>query len=193
VVAGGVWSAAARCVLARRLRRDGWRPVGVVRLSGDVDEATRRLEKPLAALRGAARGRAVDVVAHGVAGLAARIHVRARGRESGVARLVTLGTPHQGTEAWLGSGVRGEVWPGSPLLVRLAAADPVPALAECVSIYSADDALVLPPRAAYWSGALAIEVRGVGHAGLLLSRRVYGLVGESLAAAPEDAPRAARP
>ena len=137
----------------------------------------------------------VDVVAHSMGGLVARACVRAGGATSGIGRLITLGTPHQGSLAfaWLGlDPMLGQMRPGSPFLDRLCGDDRVPAVAECISIYSADDALVLPPAAAYWPGAFNIEVRGIGHMSLLFARRVYDLVRENLAAAPASASECSR-
>jgi pimeloyl-ACP methyl ester carboxylesterase len=173
--------------LARRLRRDGW-PVHALALApvgGTIERRAERLGETIDRIRTGAGAPHVDVVAHGMGGLVARAWVRARGRASGVGRLVTLGTPHQGTSAlpWLGfDPVVEEMRPGSPLLAHLAAADPVPGLADCIAIYSADDARVVPASAGYWPGAFGIEVRGVGHVMLLWSRRVYELVRENLEA-----------
>ncbi len=60
---------------------------------------------------------------------------------------------------------------------------------DCISIYSADDAVVVPASRAYYPGAFNIEVRGLGHLSLLFSQRVYALVRENLSA--ERAPAAA--
>ena len=81
----------------------------------------------------------------------------------------------------------GERRPGSALLHRLGTDDPVPVLADCISIYSLDDALVLPGDAAYYGGAFNIELRGPGHLSMAYSGRVYQLIRENLAA--ELAPR----
>ena len=174
--------------LVRRLRRDGWVDVHGVRhiaLGGDVDATAERLAATIARIRRESGAPAVDVVAHGMGGLVARACLAAHGRASGIARLITLGTPHQGTLAFRALGrapVIGQVRPGSALLRRLAD-DPNPA-ADCISIYSTDDALVVPPTAAYWPGAFNVAMRGVGHMSLLCSARVYEIVRENLAAAP---------
>jgi triacylglycerol esterase/lipase EstA (alpha/beta hydrolase family) len=190
--------AASFLVLARRLRRDGWPCVHAVALApvgGSIERRAERLAAALDRIRAAARASHVDVVAHGMGGLVARACIRARGGAGGLGRLVTLGTPHQGTNAlaWLGfDPVVAEMRPGAPLLARLAAAETVPALADCTAIYSADDARVVPSSAAYWPGAFNIEVRGLGHVALLWSRRVYALVRENLEAPPLAAADAAR-
>jgi pimeloyl-ACP methyl ester carboxylesterase len=180
LVGGWLAPPAAFRWLARRLRRDGWHPIVVrFRLSGDdVESAAAGLAAAVEHVRREAGVGGVDVVAHGAGGLVVRAHVRATGRASGVARLLTLGTPHQGSGAWPSRHLR----PGSPLLARLAEDDPVPAQVETVAIYSRDDALVVPTTRAYYPGAFNIELGGVGHVSLLFSGRVYALVRENLAA-----------
>src|SRR5207249_3829581 len=93
---------------------------------------------------------------------------------------------HAANFLWLARRLERDGWRH---LARLAADDPVPQLADCISIYSADDAVVVPPSRAYYPGAFNVEVRGLGHMSLLFSRRVYTLVRENLAA--ERAPAAA--
>jgi triacylglycerol esterase/lipase EstA (alpha/beta hydrolase family) len=173
--------------LLRRLRRDGWLHLYSVRhtaLGGDIERSAARLGVALDRIRRESGADAVDVVAHSMGGLVARALLAARGASSGIARLITLGTPHQGTLAFtrVAAGpMVAQMRPGSPLLRDLAAADGGVEAAECISIYTADDAIVVPPSAAYWPGALNIEVRGLGHMSLLFSRRVYELVRENLA------------
>ncbi len=182
--------------LARHLRRDGWLHVYTVRhtpIGGDIERSAQRLGEALDRIRHTCGARELDVVAHSMGGLVARAWIGARGPASGIARLVTLGTPHQGTLTlrWLAlDPMVGQMRPGSPLLRRLAAADAVPTMVDCISIYSADDALVVPASASYYPGAFNVEVRGLGHMSLLFSRRIYELVRENLAAA-RDTERAA--
>jgi pimeloyl-ACP methyl ester carboxylesterase len=174
--------------LSRRLRRDGWLHVYSVRhtaVGGDIERSATRLAATIDRIRRETGAPAVDVVAHSMGGLVARACVRAGGRTSGIGRLVTLGTPHQGSLAfpWFrGEPMLAQMRPESAFLQRLAADDPVPALVDCIAIYSQDDALVVPSSAGYWPGAFNIEVRGLGHTSLLFSRRVYELVRENLAA-----------
>jgi len=183
--------------LARRLERDGWRHLYAVAhtpVGGDIERSARRLGETLDRVRRTAGASRVDIVAHSMGGLVARAYIRARGQASGVGRLITLGTPHQGTEIFPRfrlDPMVGQMRPGSPLLARLAADDPVPRLADCISIYSADDAVVVPASRGYYPGAFNVEVRGLGHLSLLFSRRVYALVRENLAAERAPAPATA--
>src|SRR5207245_1510703 len=87
--------------LARRLERDGWRHLYAVAhtpVGGDIERSARRLGETLDRVRRASGASRVDIVAHSMGGLVARAYIRARGHASGVGRLITLGTPHQGTE-----------------------------------------------------------------------------------------------
>ena len=185
--------------LARRLRRDGWSHVYTLRhapMFGDIERSAARLGATIDRIRAATGAATVDVVAHSMGGLVARAYVRSRGAACGIARLVTLGTPHQGTHIFrrlAHDPMLVQMRPDSPLLQRLASDDPVPALVECVAIYSTGDAVVIPPHNGYYKGAFNIEVAGTGHMSMLFSRRIYGLVRENLEAplaaarAPADA------
>ena len=184
--------------LMRRLRGDGWLHLYSVRhtaMRGDIEQSALRLGDAIDRIRRESGAPFVDVIAHSMGGLVARACIRARGAGSGIGRLITLGTPHQGTRAlgWLGRDrMVAQMRPDSPVFGRLAADDPVPSIVDCISIYSADDALVVPASAAYYPGAFNIEIRGLGHMSLLFSSRVYELVRENLAAAPEPRRSGAR-
>jgi pimeloyl-ACP methyl ester carboxylesterase len=174
--------------LVRRLRRDGWvhvHTVGYAALGGDIARSGQRLAALIDRIRRDSGAPEVDIVAHSMGGLVARACIRTLGARGGVGRLVTLGTPHQGSEAFPRLGVdrmARQMRPGSSLLRELSTDDPVPGRVECTSIYSDDDALVVPPENAYYQGALNVRLVGIGHLSLLFSRRVYELVRENLGA-----------
>jgi triacylglycerol lipase len=196
LVAGRAQRGAGLGRLATRLRRDGWTHVEAVGCGGvdaDLERCARRLADAVEAVRRAAGAERVDVVAHGLGGLVTRVLLATAAGRASVARVVTLGAPHQGTEAprCVGGPRTRALRPGSPLLVRLAADAARPAGVDCTAIYSTDDAVVLPAGNGYWAGAFNIVVRGVGHATLLFSRRVYALLHENLAAEAEPARGAA--
>ncbi|HYV57291.1 MAG TPA: alpha/beta fold hydrolase [Candidatus Nitrosopolaris sp.] len=174
--------------LGRQLRRDGWLHLYSVRhtpVGGDIGRSAARLGRAIERIRRESCATEVDIIAHSMGGLVARAFICQAGAASGVARLITLGTPHQGTEVLRSLGrdpMIGQMRPGSPFLSQLAATDTAPETVDCTSIYSADDAIVAPPANAYYPGAHNIEVRGLGHMSLLFSRRVYELVRENLGA-----------
>jgi len=174
--------------LGRQLRRDGWLHLYSIRhtaIGGDIERSAAHLGRAIERIRRETGAAEVDIIAHSMGGLVARAFICRAGPASGVARLITLGTPHQGTEVLRSLGrdpMVSQMRPGSPFLCQLAATDTVPEVVDCTSIYSADDAIVVPPTNAYYPGAHNIEVRGLGHMSLLFSQRVYELVRENLAA-----------
>ena len=126
----------------------------------------RRIEEVLAAT-GASQ---VILVGHSMGGLASRAYLRRHGAGK-VARLITLGTPHQGTLlARLGLGPNArQMRIGSAWLNALAAALP-PA---SVSIFSYHDNYVFPQEAgAHLEGATHVAIGGVGHIGMAVSPQV---------------------
>jgi hypothetical protein len=176
--------------LVARLRAGGHGPL-LVRLPWrDVDATLAWLAVRLAAVRHVT-GEPLDVVALGRAGLWVRALVTRHGRRAGVGRLLTVGTPHGGTEAapwpplaWLLRVAR----PGQPLVTAGSDATALAGIRECLAFASEHDALVEPPDAAYWPGAFNVRVRGLGHLGLAASPRIFELVRENLLEADAAAP-----
>jgi hypothetical protein len=179
LVAGWAMPASATALLARRLRGAGWARVYPIGLGvwPSIDEATRRLAGGLATLRATHAVGDVDVIAVGLSGIAARALLD---RGVRVRRVVTLGTPHQGTltAPWMRRGP----W------ARDVRPDDDAAAPTCdgdgIAIASAHDVLLVPPALAYWPGAFNVALRGVGHVGMLCSARVWAIVEENLAHTP---------
>jgi pimeloyl-ACP methyl ester carboxylesterase len=156
--------------LLRRLRGAGFdpHPVGCSRLLGGIETNATRLARAVDRARTACDADHVDVVAHGLGGLVARAYLRRSGTAGSIGRLVTLGTPHEGPVA--------RQWAGFD------DGDQLPPWIELVSIFSGDDAFVVPPARGYHPDAFNVEVAGVGHLSLLVSGRVFELVRENLVA-----------
>lgn len=199
-VPGHFGTRAALWPLRRALARAGWsHAVGYNyrSVAGDLHAAARGLATVIDGLRERHGAHGVVVVAHGMGGLVARLCLRAReGRD--VLALITLGTPHQGSKLAVLALDRmaQEMRPGSALVEELAEADPLPSRLEVIAIYAGFDLMVLPASAGRYQGASSIEVEGVGHLGMLWSRRVAELVRENLDfirdnAAAQGAPSAA--
>lgn len=178
LVAGWAMPAGAMRWLAHRLRTAGWARVYPVGLGAwwSLDDGADRLAEALAALRATHAVGDVDVVAAGLGGLAARALLRRDGTRTRVRRLVTLGTPHQGTIA--ASWLRVGPWAHE---ARPAAAAGEPPEGDAVAIASAHDAVQVPATLAYWPGAFNVGLRDVGHLGMLCSTRVWAIVAENLA------------
>lgn len=165
-------------LLALRLRRAGWGPIiGFEYWTlGSVARAASQLGALVDQLRATHQAAQVDVVGHSMGGVVGRYLVSLGGGDGAVRTLVTLGSPHRGTDAALlgfGRPIR-ELAPASPLIQRLSAAPP-PGQTHLTVIYSHADALV-PPSAARVEGAEHVAFADVAHLGLLVDGRVAAAV-----------------
>ena len=124
-------------------------------------------------VRAATGAREVDLIGHSMGGVVARYYVALGGGDAKVHHLVTLGSPHAGTDVsrvGIGHPTR-ELVIGSQLLMRLAAS-PAPQHARITTILSTADALVPAARQPDVAGAERIVYDDLGHVALLGSRRV---------------------
>jgi triacylglycerol esterase/lipase EstA (alpha/beta hydrolase family) len=186
LVHGYVCNRAACWSLARALRRRGetvWAPT-LEPVYGSIDAWVAPFGAAVDALREATGAGRVVVVAHSMGGLAARAYLRARGGEK-VARLITVGTPHRGSEhARLGMGQNArQMEPGSAWLAALAAADESGTGVPFASIFTHHDNLVAPQTSGEHPAARNLPLAGVGHLTMLFSREVRGAIASELDAA----------
>ncbi|SDF54931.1 Triacylglycerol esterase/lipase EstA, alpha/beta hydrolase fold [Blastococcus aurantiacus] len=158
-------------LLADRLTAAG-RDATVVGLPGDGTGDLTASADALDAAATAALERtgdpAVDVVGFSAGGIVARLWV-ADGNADVVRRVVTLGSPHHGTDL---AGVAGalapaqcpvacrQLAPGSELLAELNAGDETPEGPSWVSIWTTRDRVV-PPESSRLGGALELPVQSV--------------------------------
>lgn len=158
--------------LRRRLEAAGWivatinlEPV-YTSIDSYVEPLARRIDAVLAET-GAPR---LIIVGHSMGGLVARAYCRRFGTQA-LARLVTLGTPHSGSElARLGMGENGrQMVPGSAWLQALAGGAALP---ETIAIHSAHDNYVTPASNLALPGATNRVLDGLGHLSMLFSPRV---------------------
>ncbi|MCM2308489.1 MAG: alpha/beta fold hydrolase [Sulfuritalea sp.] len=168
--------------LRRKLEAAGWTVAthNLEPVFGDIDGyadgIARRIDEVLTAT-GAAQ---LILVGHSMGGLAGRAYLRRYGKAR-VARLITLGTPHQGTRlARLGPGGNArQMRLGSSWLTELAAQDVLPQ--GSVSIYSGHDNYVYPQESATRLDCAAqVTIGGVGHLGMAVSPRLLEKLREVL-------------
>lgn len=135
--------------------------------TGDLRVQARRLSTLAEQTLERAGADSVDIVGYSAGGVVARLFVRDEGGASVVRRVLTLGSPHHGTEvATLAAEVAGgcptaceQLATGSDLLRRLAAGDETPDGPEWITVRTADDQIVTPVDTAALDGALNIEVQ----------------------------------
>ena len=164
-------------------------------LTADVAEAAAALGETVRRLAAATGHDRVHVVGHSLGGLLARWFVQRQGGDEVVDTLVTLGTPHGGTElARLAPLVpllpmTRQLAPGGAVVRALA--EPAPGCRTRFVAYASDiDHLVLPHRNARVEhpdlDARNVDVHGVGHLSMPNHRPLAYEIAELLAAADRD-------
>ncbi len=171
----GVWR-----WLQRRLRRSGFVCVccpNLEPLRADIDRLAETLEREVLKLHRMCEGARVTIIAHSMGGLAARAMLRTLGPKV-IRQIITLATPHHGAPfaRVLSWPCARQMCPGSAWLTALNAAQEGKWRVPLTSIYSLDDNLVQPARSSALLGAQSFEMRGLGHFGLLVSRRALDRV-----------------
>ncbi|NBX82339.1 alpha/beta hydrolase [bacterium] len=166
--------------LKQKLALKGWHHFREVNLYTSVNSVARlaeRVKSEVHQLREDYGTDQIDIVAHSMGGLVARYFIQKLGGEPWVKNLITLGTPHLGTQ-WskysLLSNLR-DLHPESTLLKSLNALPP-PAQTRVVSVSGQMDLWMLPKNTAQWPGVRCIELSQIGHAGLLFSHRVAQII-----------------
>jgi triacylglycerol esterase/lipase EstA (alpha/beta hydrolase family) len=145
----------------------------------------------------------VDLVGYSAGGVVVRYYVAELGGGSKVRRVVTLASPHHGTDLAALAGALGsqacpeacrQLDPDSDLLRQLNAGDETPDGPVWVAIWTDDDKTVVPPDSGSLDGALDLSVQSVcpddtvGHPDVPRDPTVIAMVEAVL-----DRPRVARP
>ena len=135
--------------------------------TGDLDEQAQRLGDTVDELLDRTGAPSVDVIGYSAGGVVARLWVRDHGGDAQARRVLTVGSPHHGTElAGLGV-ITGcpvaceQLVPGSELLDGVNAGDETPPGPAWASVWTTEDQTVLPPDSADLDGALTFTVQSV--------------------------------
>lgn len=123
----------------------------------------------------------VDVVAHSMGGIIARMAIADHGLARSIRTLVTLGTPHGGTHAarYADTEIVRQLRPGSPLLKRLARAR-WPRGIRVVAFSSEADVFIVPAASARFRPAEHVDASPLTHYGYLLSPSSWRAVHRAL-------------
>ena len=181
VLHGFMGTRGAMYPLVQRLWRDGFtvfsESLGLLN-TGDVRRSAATVAEEVERILERTGARAVDVVAHSMGGLIALYYVQQLGGAAHVRKIISMGTPYQGTWAGLvgvaalGGLARGtwQILPGSQLLAQLRQGG-LPAGPRFYNIRARGDTLC-PFEKSRLPGATEIVVP-LGHASLVMSRAVY--------------------
>lgn len=161
--------------LRARLRAAGFAPVRELNLEplgGDMETYRAIVEQELRALHQSC-GAPVAIVAHSMGGLVARAVLRSAGPGL-IRRIVTVASPHHGTTLahCLPLPAARQMRTDAPWLQKLNAEQEGQFASPTTTIWSREDSLISPANSAVLAGAEVQEMRGLGHFGLVRSRRV---------------------
>ena len=176
-------------VLDRALRRRGFQTLATYDyglFTQNIPRAALRLGEAIEQLSAATGYERIHVIGHSLGGLIARYFVQRLGGDSRVHTLVTLGTPHQGTQlAWAASllPLIRQLTPGSPVIRELA--EPAPGCrTRFIAFFSDIDHLVVPGRNARIDhpdlNVQNIAALGVGHLSMPNNRRIAFTIAQAL-------------
>jgi len=176
-------------VMERALRRRGFQRLATYDyglLTYNIPQAAARLGEAVEELSVATGYERIHVIGHSLGGLIARYYVQCLGGDRHVHTLVTLGTPHQGTQLALAAPLLPlvrQLTPNSSVIHELT--EPAP---DCrtrfIAFFSDIDHLVIPSRNARLDHpdlkVQNIEVRGVGHLSMPNNGRIAFTIAEAL-------------
>jgi pimeloyl-ACP methyl ester carboxylesterase len=171
-----------------RLRRDNFvvfaLNLGVFNV-GDIRSSALKIHETIQSILREVDIGKIDIVGHSMGGLIGLYYVKKLGGHRFVRKMLTMGTPHDGTWlALLGRMTMGLFAPSTrqmipnSLFLRELAAEPMPSNVDLFTIAGTQD-LVVPPERSLHDGATHIYLR-CGHAALQTSHKVYGVVREIL-------------
>jgi pimeloyl-ACP methyl ester carboxylesterase len=142
-------------------------------LFASIDEYTPHIQQAVRQLQQATGAVQVALVGHSMGGLVIRAWLRQYG-SADVDRIITLGTPHQGTQmaSWSPTANAAQMAWHSPWLQRLQASE-TPARRQLMHIaLTRHDNIVYPQREQVLTHANVTEFSGLGHLELCLDGRV---------------------
>lgn len=166
--------------IKQKMALAGWRHFRAVNLSTTQHSIAEMAEQTLETIERVRRqfnAPQVDIVSHSLGGILARYVLQLMQQDGVVGRLITLGTPHQGTEISRYSILTHlrELAPGSRTMEDLRNAAPL-VKTQAISVSGSLDMLLWPRDTGHWHGVRNIRLKGVGHAGLLFSKRVLQII-----------------
>jgi pimeloyl-ACP methyl ester carboxylesterase len=157
---------------------------------GGVEAHARRVADAVAELRAETGAERVDYVAHSMGGLAARYYIRHLGGDRTLRRVVTIATPHRGTNWGLLRITRSgrDMAPDSPFIAALGAEETIEGI-RCTNIRAGWDQMVWPRELGRWGDhARDHELPFAEHWAIQADPRALALVLAALEAPEDESP-----
>ena len=166
-----------------QLRRHGWDNVYAVSYTPPTINARKLAQQVVNHVERILKATGAEkahLVCHSMGGPLTRYALLELGLAGKVDKVITLGSPHQGTRIanlFMARGAAAQLRYQSPFVQELNKQDQTPGGAQFYSIYSNMDNFILPANAAVLGGnARNIHVPRLGHVSLLYSPRVLAEV-----------------
>jgi pimeloyl-ACP methyl ester carboxylesterase len=140
-----------------------------------IDDYAALIEKGVMQLCAQTGCAQVVLVGHSMGGLAIRAWCRAHG-DTKAAKLITLGTPHHGTQTpqWVSTRNGEQMAWGSSWLADLADSESATTRQRMRLAFTQHDNIVFPQREQLLDGAVATQFSGIGHMQMCLDEAVIG-------------------
>jgi triacylglycerol lipase len=193
LVHGIIHNRSAFVRLKRRMEKLGWVNIFTLNYStfhGNVLQMVEELGRKVDMVMRKTDAQQIDIVAHSLGGIVSRTYLTLGEGRGKVRRLVTLGTPHQGTHmSFMAKGLsRGALDADlrvNSYLLRLLNNTELPKTSEIVSIHSPFDWTVLPADNAHCTGSPCAQIKNIqleyiGHMGLLYSSEAFDAIVRSI-------------
>jgi len=166
--------------IKRWLKRQGISNLYTVNLEplfGDLEIMAEVLDKRIREVLIRSGAEQLIIVAHSMGGLVGRAYLARHGGDR-VRRLITLGSPHNGTllARLLPGRNLAQMRPGNRWLTRLNDSQRGGAPAPVVSIFSFQDNIIVPQDGSELLAASNIPIAGVGHLEMAFSPRIKELL-----------------
>lgn len=181
-------------VFAHALRRRGFGAVHAINysvLTGDLRSAAHELRGHVERVCELTGSDKVHIVGHSLGGMIARYYVQRLGGSAVVDTLVTLGSPHSGSNAayLLPTPLARQLRPGSEVLTELT--EPAPGCpTRFLVVWSRLDEMIVPQRNARLRhpdlDVSELELHDVGHLSLPIDARTVHWVASTLARGEQD-------
>lgn len=151
-----------------------------------IPKLAARVAKTVEKIKTKGKAERIVIVAHSMGGIIARYYLQKLQRDGEITTLVTMGTAHQGTYLSRLSPLPylKELAPGSRVLDAINSCPP-PQTTKAVNLYGSHDWILQPKKVAMWEGIENHELTGIGHLGILFSRRAAKKIIHHLDPLPE--------
>lgn len=193
----GYWHAMSAVLVKARISHHA---VNLEPVFADIKDYVPLIRREIELLLADSGSDQIIIVAHSMGGLATRAYLREYG-SAGIAKVITLGTPHRGTglaNFGVGHNSRQMRWQGSAKdgspsdwLRDMQTSEGDQFYKLFVSIYSHHDNIVSPQTSSYLPGAINLEFHGIGHVALALDPAIQQQVVDEIMRASGIRPLAA--